>query len=90
MGNVISLDMSIIMLRVTIFDKRGKLKTLLDTELNQETKEEKKENKEELKIGDTLGPDGFTSYLTFHSSVHNGSFYFLQFNILRTNEVLDL
>ncbi len=80
MGNLISLDMGIVHLRCTIFDKHGRLKTLLPATLKEE------ESKEAPQIADTLGVDGFTHSLTFHSTAHDGTFYFLQFNILRTTE----
>ena len=91
MGNVISLDIGIVMLRLAIFDRRGRLKTLLANTIDEESKEETKEKEKKQdynsQIGDTLGSDGFTFNLTFYSSVHNGTFYFLQYNILRTSEV---
>jgi len=80
MGNIISLDMGIVMLRCTIFDKNDRLKFLLPSK-------ETEEKKEKFKIGDSLSEDGFAHSLTFKSKVHDGTFYFLQFNILRTTEV---
>ena len=82
MGNLISLDMGITMLRCTIFDKSGKLKKLL-----KEVKEEEKKEKA-TKLGDTLSNDGFTPALTVYSPFHQGTFYFLQFNIIRSTEVI--
>jgi hypothetical protein len=86
MGHVISIDMGIAMLRFTIFDRRGRLKQLF-----KESEEAKEENNAEEEKGfqhkETLSEDGFVDDLTFYSTVHNGTFYFLQFNIARTAKV---
>jgi len=86
MGHVVSIDLGIAMLRFTIFDRRGRLKQLF-----KESEEAKKENNVEEEKGfqpkETLSEDGFVNDLTFYSTIHNGTFYFLQFNISRTAKV---
>ncbi len=81
MGNLLSLDMGLVMLRCTVFDKSGKLKKLLEeaqTEIGE---------KSPASLGDTLSFDGFTETLSIYSPLHQGTFYFLQYNILRTTDV---
>ncbi len=83
MGSLLSLDMSIVTLRCTIFDRSGKLKKLLE----KSAPSEEEKDKSTLHLGDTLSVDGFTPSLTIYSPQHEGTFYFLQYNILRTTEV---
>lgn len=86
MGHAISLDMGLAMLRLTIFDRRGRLAELLKEDA-EGREEDPVEEKKGARVEESLSEDGFTHYLSFYSSVHNGTFYFLQFNIIRTTKV---
>jgi len=72
MGNITAIDMGIVVLRCTIFDKRNEL---FPYKIEKEKPPEKqKENY-------------FMTDYSFYSKEHGGTFHFLQFNIMNTIEV---
>ncbi len=101
MGNLISLDMGLVVLRCTIFDKNNTLAQIIanhkPTPSSQQPSppEESKtlstnhqeEESKSVPTNNAFSPNGFDHSLTFYSEAFKGTFYFLQFNVLKSDQV---
>lgn len=80
MGNICALDMGIIVLRISIFDRHN---DLFPCDIQK-----KLEKRNQMNLVSKDGPSQqkvepyFMSDLSFYSKEHGGTFHFLQFNVL--------
>jgi hypothetical protein len=72
MGNITAIDMGIVILRCTIFDKHNEL---FPYQIEKAKPKDKKKD------------HYFMTDYSFYSKEHGGTFHFLQFNIMNALEV---
>ena len=76
MGNIVALDMGIVIMRVAIFDAGNRL---FPYKVQQKLRKYATEKRPHLY---------FMSDLSFYSKEHGGTFHFLQFNVLYRDKFL--
>ena len=75
MGNIVAIDMGIVVLRITLFDRHNQL---FPYKLQKHTK-----------ALNPCAKTYFMNDLSFYSKEHGGTFHFIQFNILFANQFLE-
>ena len=74
MGNIVAVDMGVVILRCTIFDKNN---SLFPYKIQKQILQKNPEAKVH-----------FMNDLSFYSKEHGGTFHFMQFNILEADDFM--